>query len=138
MKKNFEIDIRDPRSRDWYSRFKISRTLFEISSFEIILIISRLKISRFFSHLEINLEKPFSRLPLYLEIYFPFRSEKIHYSRSYFNLETRNLEIFLPSRDKSRKTVLEIVNLEILNLGSKKIRFVSWSNSPSQDFRISI
>ena len=56
MKKNFEIDIRDPRSRDWYSRFKISRTLFEISSLEIILIISRLEISRFFSHLEINLE----------------------------------------------------------------------------------
>jgi hypothetical protein len=102
MKKNFEIDIRDPRSRGFYSRFKISRTLFEISSLEIILIISRLEISRFFSHLEINLEKPFSRLPLYLEINFPLRSEKFHYSRSYFDHETRNLEIFLPSRDKSR------------------------------------
>jgi hypothetical protein len=122
MKKNFEIDIRDPRSRGFYSRFKISRTLFEISSLEIILIISRLEISRFLSHLEINLEKPFSRLPLYLEINFPLRSEKFHYSRSYFDHETRNLEINLVfenvypnSRCKSRDRISRL----------KKFRFGS-------------
>jgi hypothetical protein len=47
--------------------------------------------------------------------------EEIGFSRSHFNLETRNFEISLPSRDKSRKTVLEMQNLDIVNLGSKKL-----------------
>ena len=72
------IFIRDSKSREPFRDFE-SRDLF---------LISRLEISGFFSHLEINLEKPFSRLPLYLEINFPFRSEIFHY-----------LEISYKSRD---------------------------------------
>ena len=121
--RDLEIFIRDSKSREPLRDFE-SRDPF---------LISRLEISRFFSHLEINLEKPFSRLPLYLEINFPFRSEKFHYSRSLFLIPRLEISRFLyhleinlekPSRDakslyrKSRH---------------KKIRFVSGSNSPSRD-----
>ena len=125
--RDLEIFIRDSKSREPSSRFRVSRSLFKLETWNL----------EIFSHLEINLEKPFSRLPLYLEINFPFRSEIFHYSRFLINLETWNLEIIQQLRDKSRKTVSRCKNLGLKNSVQQKVSFVSGSDSPSRDFKVS-
>ena len=126
MKKKFEIDIRDPRSRDFYSRFKISRTP------------SRFRVSRSLINLEViqqsrdKSRKTVSRckylgLKISAQTIGSFDSDRIR------RLEIKVLEIYERSRDFANSRF--IFNLETFCIF--KIPFNQIEMGKSRDFKIS-